>query len=48
MHDSLGTSAGGGTVRFSPGYGTTTDQIELLAGLLEEIASGAQILRASP
>jgi cysteine desulfurase family protein len=47
MHDSLGTSAGGGTVRFSPGYSTTTDQIDLLAGLLEEIASGAQVLRVS-
>jgi cysteine desulfurase family protein len=47
MHESLGTSASGGTVRLSPGYATTIEQIESVAGALEEIASGAQVLRTS-
>jgi cysteine desulfurase / selenocysteine lyase len=47
MHESLGTSASGGTVRFSPGYATTLDDIDALTRAVEEIAGGVQILRAS-
>ena len=47
MHESLGTSASGGTVRFSPGYATTLDDIDAVARAVEEIAGGVQILRAS-
>jgi cysteine desulfurase family protein len=47
MHESLGTSAGGGTVRLSPGFTTSLDEIEKVAAALEEIASGAQVLRTT-
>jgi selenocysteine lyase/cysteine desulfurase len=47
MHESLGTSAGGGTVRLSPGYATALEQIEIVAGAVEEIATSAQVLRTS-
>jgi cysteine desulfurase family protein len=47
MHESLGTSASGGTVRLSPGYATTIEQIETVAAAVEEIASTAQVLRTS-
>ncbi len=39
MHESLGTTAGGGTLRVSPGYATTLDEIDLVASVLEEVAS---------
>jgi cysteine desulfurase family protein len=39
MHDSLGTTAGGGTLRFSPGYATTTDEIDLVVHAIQEVAS---------
>jgi cysteine desulfurase family protein len=41
MHDSLGTTAGGGTLRFSPGYATTTDEIDLVITAMQEVASVA-------
>ena len=28
MHEALGTTAGGGTLRFSPGYATTVEEID--------------------
>ena len=39
MHEALGTTAGGGTLRISPGYSTTLDEIDLVATALEEVAS---------
>jgi cysteine desulfurase/selenocysteine lyase len=41
MHAALGTTAGGGTLRLSPGYSTTLDEIDLVCGTLEEMASVA-------
>jgi cysteine desulfurase/selenocysteine lyase len=45
MHESLGTTAGGGTLRFSPGYATTIEQIDLAISALQEVASVAGALR---
>lgn len=39
MHAALGTTAGGGTLRMSPGYSTTLNEIDLVAVALEEVAS---------
>jgi cysteine desulfurase family protein len=39
MHEALGTTAGGGTLRLSPGFATTFDDIDLVAGALDEMAS---------
>lgn len=39
MHDALGTTAGGGTLRFSPGFATTADDIHQAAAALQEIAA---------
>jgi cysteine desulfurase/selenocysteine lyase len=39
MHAALGTTAGGGTLRISPGFSTTLDEIDTLATALEEVAS---------
>jgi selenocysteine lyase/cysteine desulfurase len=47
MHAALGTSDGGGTVRFSPGYANTIDEIDALVHGLHEIAGGVQALRTS-
>jgi cysteine desulfurase/selenocysteine lyase len=41
MHAALGTTAGGGTLRLSPGFSTTLDEIDLVCGTLEEMASVA-------
>jgi cysteine desulfurase family protein len=41
MHESLGTTAGGGTVRFSPGYSTTADEIDVVVAALREVAAVA-------
>ena len=38
MHDSLGTTAGGGTLRFSPGFATTGEDIDRAVGALRDIA----------
>ena len=45
MHDSLGTTAGGGTLRFSPGYATTTEEIDLVISAMQEVANVAGTLR---
>ncbi len=41
MHEALGTSAGGGTVRFSAGFSTTLDEIGAVVAELEQIAVAA-------
>ena len=41
MHESLGTTARGGTLRFSPGYFTTREDIQKVATALQEIAAVA-------
>lgn len=41
MHAALGTTAGGGTLRLSPGFATTIDEIDQVAAALEEVASVA-------
>jgi cysteine desulfurase/selenocysteine lyase len=41
MHDSLGTTAGGGTLRFSPGYATTIEEIHLVISALQDVAAAA-------
>jgi cysteine desulfurase family protein len=41
MHESLGTVAGGGTLRFSPGHTTTTEEITRAIAALQEIAMSA-------
>jgi cysteine desulfurase family protein len=45
MHEALGTTPGGGTLRFSPGYATTTEEIDLAITALQEVASVAGALR---
>lgn len=45
MHESLGTTAGGGTLRFSPGYATTIEEIDLAISALQEVANVAGALR---
>jgi selenocysteine lyase/cysteine desulfurase len=39
MHAALGTTAGGGTLRISPGFSTTLEEIDTLTTALEEVAS---------
>jgi selenocysteine lyase/cysteine desulfurase len=39
MHESLGTTAGGGTLRFSPGYATTIEEIDRAIHALQEVAA---------
>jgi selenocysteine lyase/cysteine desulfurase len=39
MHDALGTTAGGGTLRLSPGYATTDDEIDTVVAALQEVDS---------
>jgi selenocysteine lyase/cysteine desulfurase len=39
MHAALGTAAGGGTVRFSPGFSTTLEEIEIVIAAVQEVAS---------
>ncbi len=41
MHAALGTTAGGGTLRLSPGFATTLEEIDRVAAALEEVASVA-------
>jgi len=45
MHEALGTTAGGGTVRFSPGFATTLDDIDAVVEALQEVASVVGSLR---
>ncbi len=39
MHEALGTTSRGGTLRFSPGYSTTLDEIDATIASLQEIAA---------
>jgi cysteine desulfurase family protein len=39
MHAALGTTSGGGTLRLSPGFATTLDEIDVVASAIEEVAS---------
>jgi cysteine desulfurase / selenocysteine lyase len=39
MHAALGTADTGGTVRFSPGFATTLDEIDLVVTALREVAA---------
>jgi hypothetical protein len=39
MHQSLGTTAGGGTLRLSPGYATTLEEIDVMVATIQEIAA---------
>jgi selenocysteine lyase/cysteine desulfurase len=39
MHAALGTTSGGGTLRLSPGFATTTDEIDAALAALGEIAA---------
>jgi cysteine desulfurase family protein len=41
MHESLGTTAGGGTLRLSPGFSTTLEDIDRAVGALQEIENAA-------
>jgi cysteine desulfurase/selenocysteine lyase len=45
MHESLGTTTAGGTLRFSPGYSTTLEDIDFVISALQEVASVAGTLR---
>jgi cysteine desulfurase/selenocysteine lyase len=44
MHEALGTTAAGGTLRLSPGFATTVDEIDAAVGVLLAIASEAGAL----
>jgi hypothetical protein len=39
MHAALRTVAGGGTLRLSPGYSTTAEQIRVVLSAIQEVAS---------
>ena len=39
MHEALGTTAGGGTLRLSPGYATTLEEIDTVITALQEVAA---------
>lgn len=39
MHAALGTTAGGGTLRLSPGYFTTLEEIDAVGSAVQEVAS---------
>lgn len=41
MHEALGTTAGGGTVRFSAGFSTTAEEIDVVVAELAQIAVAA-------
>jgi cysteine desulfurase family protein len=43
MHEALGTTAGGGTVRFSPGFATTMEEIDAATAALQAIAVEAPV-----
>ena len=46
MHEALGTTAGGGTLRLSPGWSTTEDEINTVIAALQEIVSVARTHQA--
>ena len=39
MHEALGTAATGGTLRLSPGYSSTLEEIDIVISALEEVAA---------
>jgi cysteine desulfurase / selenocysteine lyase len=39
MHDALGTTPIGGTLRLSPGYATTVGEIDTVIAALQEVAA---------
>jgi selenocysteine lyase/cysteine desulfurase len=39
MHEALGTTAGGGTLRLSPGYATTPEEIDVVITALQQVAA---------
>lgn len=39
MHDALGTTAGGGTLRLSPGHATTLEDIDAVVAAIQEVVS---------
>lgn len=39
MHQSLGTTAGGGTLRLSPGFATTEEQVDTVIAALQEVSA---------
>jgi cysteine desulfurase / selenocysteine lyase len=41
MHAALGTTAGGGTLRMSPGFATTLDEIDEVTTIIQELAAVA-------
>jgi cysteine desulfurase family protein len=47
MHEALGTTAGGGTLRLSPGFGTKVEEIDVLIAALQQIAAASNTLRVS-
>src|SRR5689334_507533 len=47
MHESLGTAPAGGTLRLSPGYSTTLEEIDTVLNALQEVASSAATLRTT-
>jgi cysteine desulfurase family protein len=47
MHEALGTTAGGGTLRLSPGYSTTLAEIDSVIAAVQEVAGVAGTLRVT-
>jgi cysteine desulfurase / selenocysteine lyase len=45
MHESLGTTAAGGTVRLSPGYSTTLEEIDAVIATLQNVTNVVGTLR---
>jgi cysteine desulfurase/selenocysteine lyase len=41
MHAALGTAATGGTVRFSPGFSTTLEEIDVVVAAIQQVAAVA-------
>jgi cysteine desulfurase/selenocysteine lyase len=41
MHEALGTTAGGGTLRLSPGYSTSFEEIDAVTAAFAEMAVAA-------
>jgi cysteine desulfurase / selenocysteine lyase len=39
MHEALGTTTGGGTLRLSPGFATTTEEIDTVIASVQEVAA---------
>jgi cysteine desulfurase family protein len=39
MHEALGTTAGGGTIRLSAGFATTAEELDIVVGALQEVSA---------